>query len=255
MRLATWNVASIRQRAAAVAAWLATAQPDVLFLQEIKCEEAAFPAATFAPLGYQAAVVGQKGYNGVAVLSRLPFTVTHRRLPALPADDTQARYVEIETEGMALAGLYAPNGNSGGEAGFAYKLSWLDALIARARELLASDTPLALAGDFNICPEPIDAAPGVLAPNDALLHPAARARFRTLIWLGLTDALRALHPEGPLYTFWDYQGAAFARDLGLRIDHVLLSPTLAVSLRTAAPDRAERGRDHPSDHVPVLVEF
>ncbi len=255
MRLATWNVASIRQRAPHVAAWLAATKPDVLFLQETKCEEPAFPAMAFAGIGYQASVVGQKAYNGVAVLSRIPFTVTHRRLPALPAEDTQARYVEIEVEGMALAGLYAPNGNSGGEAGFAYKLAWMDALAARARELLARDTPLVLAGDFNVCPEAADCAPGALAPTDALLHPASRARFRTLLWLGLTDALRALHPDGPLYTFWDYQGGAYQRDLGLRIDHVLLSPTLAETLKSAAPDRAERGREHPSDHVPVLVEF
>jgi exodeoxyribonuclease-3 len=255
MRLATWNVAAVRPRTQQVCAWLQTARPDVLFLQEIKCEEPAFPAAPFAALGYQAAVVGQKAYNGVALLSRLPFTVVHRRLPGGAAEDSQARYLEVQSEGLTLAGLYAPNGNSGGEAGFAAKLAWMDRLRARAAELLAADTPLVLAGDFNVCPEAIDCAPGALAPTDALLHPAVRSRFRALLWLGLTDALRELHPGERLYTFWDYQGGAWPRDLGLRIDHVLLSPTLAERLRTATVERAERGREKPSDHVPVVVEF
>ena len=255
MKLATWNVNSIRQREAHVARWLARAEPDVLFLQEIKCEAPAFPAASFSALGYTAEIVGQKAYNGVAVLSRVPFEVVHRALPGLKADDSQARYIEIRASGMTLIGIYLPNGNSGGEAGYAYKLAWMDALRARAAVLLAADEPLAILGDFNVCPTDADFSPGALPPTDALVRPETRARFRATLWLGLTDALRALHPSGNLWTFWDYQAACWPRDSGLRIDHALLSPTLAERLTAAMPDRRERGEEQPSDHVPVLIEI
>jgi exodeoxyribonuclease-3 len=195
----------------------------------------------------------------VAALGRVPFRVVHRALPGLAEDEPQARYIELDAEGMTVIGIYLPNGNSGGKAGFAYKLAWMDALAARAAALLAADTPLAIVGDFNVCPTDADFAPGALAPGDALMHPESRARFRRMLWLGLTDAVRALHPEGPgegpMWTFWDYQAAAWDRDLGLRIDHALLSPTLAERLVAAAPDRAERGRPQPSDHVPVVFDL
>jgi exodeoxyribonuclease-3 len=255
MKIATWNVNSIRQREQHVLRWLERVEPDVLLLQEIKCETETFPALGFRGLGYAAEAVGQKSYNGVAVLSRLPFTVTHRALPGLPAGDAQARYIEVDTDGVAIAGLYLPNGNSGGEAGFTYKLAWMDCLAERAERLLAAERPTVLAGDFNVCPEPEDAAPGALSATDALVRPESRARFRRLLWLGLTDAVRALQPSGAAYTFWDYQAGAWPRDAGLRIDHVLLSPGLAERLVRAAPDRAERDRPQPSDHVPVLVEW
>ncbi len=255
MKLATWNVNSIRQREGHVARWLERVQPDVLFLQEIKCEAHAFPAATFAALGYQAEVVGQKAYNGVAALSRIPFTATHRALPGLPAEDAQSRYIEIEAEDATLIGIYLPNGNSGGDAGYAYKLAWMDALRARAAELLAADRPLAILGDYNVCPTDADYAPGALSPGDALIRPESRAALRSLVWLGLTDAIRALHPTGPVYTFWDYQAGAWPRDMGLRIDHALLSADLAERLASAAPHRLERDQPQPSDHVPVVVEF
>ena len=253
MKLATWNVNSIRQRESHVLAWLDHAKPDVLLLQEIKCEMAAFPALAFRALGYTEAVVGQKSYNGVAILARHPFTVIHRALPGLPPDDAQARYIEIETDGMTIADLYLPNGNSGGEAGYTYKLTWMDRLAERAAALLEADRPTILAGDFNVCPAPEDAAPGAISPTDALVRPATRARFHRLLWQGYTDAIRALHPGAPVYTFWDYQAGAWPRDLGLRIDHVLLSPDLAERLTSAASDRAERDRAQPSDHVPVVV--
>ena len=255
MKLATWNVNSIRQREGHVARWLERAQPDVLFLQEIKCEAPAFPAARFAALGYVAEVVGQKAYNGVAVLSRVPCEVVHRALPGLPAEDAQARYIEVRALGATLIGIYLPNGNSGGEAGYAYKLGWMELLRARAEALLAADEPLAILGDFNVCPTDADLSPGALPPTDALVRPQSRAAFRSLLWLGLTDAVRALHPRGPMWTFWDYQGGCWPRDIGLRIDHALLSPTLAERLTVAIPDRRERGEDQPSDHVPVLVEI
>jgi exodeoxyribonuclease-3 len=253
VKIATWNVNSIRQRETHVANWLQKTEPDVLFLQEIKCEQPAFPALTYHALGYTAEVVGQKSYNGVAVLARAPFTVIHRALPGLPPDDAQARYLEIETNGITLIGIYLPNGNSRGEEGFTYKLAWMDALAARAQALLDADRPLVITGDFNVCPTDEDFAPGALPPTDALVRPESRQRFRRLIWMGLTDAVRAIHPHGPVYTFWDYQAGAWQRDSGLRIDHALLSPTLAERLIAADPDKQQRDQIQPSDHVPVTT--
>lgn len=255
MKIATWNVNSIRQREQHVLRWLQACQPDLLVLQEIKCEASAFPALTFQAAGYRAEVVGQKAYNGVAVLSRIPMTVMHRALPGLPEDDTQARYLEVQADGITLAGIYLPNGNSRGEDGFAYKLAWMDRLADRTQALLEADTPTVITGDFNVCPADDDFAPGALPATDALVRPETRARFRRLLWLGLTDAVRAVHPHGPVYTFWDYQAGAWQRDLGLRIDHALLSPTLAERLVAAAPDREERAQPQPSDHVPVVIEL
>ena len=257
MKIATWNVNSIRQREQHVLRWLQETEPDILLLQEIKCETHAFPEQSFAGIGYSACAVGQKAYNGVAVLSRVgtQLAVTHRCLPGLPESDTQARYLECETDGITIAGIYLPNGNSGGEAGFAYKLAWMDRLADRAEALLAADTPLVVAGDFNICPDAQDFAPGTLPPGDALVRPESRARFRRLLWLGLTDAIRAIHPSGPVWTFWDYQAGAWQRDKGLRIDHALLSPELAERLVGADPFRRERGLERASDHVPVMVEL
>jgi exodeoxyribonuclease-3 len=255
MRIATWNVNSIRQREGHVRAWLEQCGPDLLLVQETKCEAHAFPALGFQAAGYTAEVVGQKSYNGVAILARVPFSVRARALPGLPEGDAQARYLEIEAAGLVVAGIYLPNGNSGGEAGFAYKLAWMDRLVDRAEALLAADTPFLIAGDFNVCPADDDFAPGSLSRGDALLHPESRARYRRLLWAGLTDAVRAVHPQGPQYTFWDYQAGAWQRDLGLRIDHALLSPTVAERLVAAAPDREERAKLQPSDHVPVVIDL
>ncbi len=255
MIVATWNVNSVRMRQGHIARFLERRRPDLLLLQEIKTESPGFPTAAFEALGYQAAIVGQKAYNGVAILSRLPFEVTARTLPGLPEDDTQARYVEVHTEGTRVGNLYLPNGNSGGDAGYAYKLAWMERLGERARDLLAQDIPLVLAGDYNVAPTDADYAPGTLGDTDALVRPETRARYRALLWSGLTDAIRALHPHGPVWTFWDYQAGAWSRDRGLRIDHVLLSAELAERLVSASPDRAERGEEQPSDHVPVIVEM
>jgi exodeoxyribonuclease-3 len=255
MKIATWNVNSIRQREAHVQRWLQANQPDVLFLQEIKCEATAFPTLTYSGLGYRCEVVGQKSYNGVAVLCRTPFTVTHTALPGMPADDTHARYIEIETEGCTLIGIYAPNGNSRGDEGFAYKLAWLDRLAERAETLLEDEKPFLITGDFNICPTDEDYAPGALSPTDALVRPESRQRYRRMIWAGLTDAIRAIHPRGAYYTFWDYQAGAWQRDSGLRIDHALVSPVFAEQLTAAEPDRQERDQPSPSDHVPVVFTF
>ena len=253
MRIATWNVNSIRQRATHVTDYLKRVQPDFLLLQELKCEEAAFPA-DFEALGYHAEVVGQKAYNGVAALGAVPFEVVHRKLPGLP-DDPQARYIEVAIGKLTVIGIYLPNGNSGGDDGYAYKLAWMDALHARVAELLEQDRDLVVTGDFNVAPEDVDYAKGALSPNDALVRPETRARYRSLLWLGLTDAIRAINPTGPVYTFWDYQAGARQRNAGLRIDHALLSARVAERLVACAPDSAERDRVQPSDHVPVLLEI
>ena len=253
MKLATWNVNSIRSRERHVRRWLQRVEPDLLLLQEIKCEAPAFP--DFGELGYRAAVVGQKAYNGVAILSRQDFATRLLALPGLPEGDAQARYVEIAVAGMVIGNLYLPNGNSGGEAGYQYKLGWMDRLADRAEAMMADDTPFVLAGDYNVCPEDDDFAPGVLSPGDALLRRETRERFRRLRWLGLSDAVRELHPNGPIYTFWDYQAGCWPRDRGLRIDHLMLAPALADRLARADPDRQERGEEQPSDHVPVLIEL
>ncbi len=254
MRIATWNVNGIRAREKNVCRWLEREQPDFLLMQEIKCEAASFPGC-FAQAGYHAAIVGQKGFNGVAILSREPAEVTHRALPGLPEDDAQARYIEVQTDRLRIGNLYLPNGNSNGDAGYAYKLAWMDRLHAHATALLDADTPLILAGDYNVCPRDEDYAQGVLGSDDALVRPATRERYWSLIWAGMTDALRALVPRGPVYTFWDYQAGCWQRDRGLRIDHALLSPTVAERLVSVTPQKSERGEETPSDHVPVVVEL
>ena len=254
MRIATWNVNGVRAREQNILRWLARVQPDFLLMQEIKCEAASFPAS-LTQAGYHAAIVGQKGFNGVAILSREPAAITHRALPGLPDGDDQARYVEVQTGELRIGNLYLPNGNSRGDAGYAYKLAWMDQLAAHATSLLESDTPLVLAGDYNVCPRDEDYAQGTLGSDDALVRPATRERYWKMIWSGLTDAIRATHPVGPVYTFWDYQAGCWQRDRGLRIDHALLSPTVAERLVSIAPDRSERGEETPSDHVPVVMEL
>jgi exodeoxyribonuclease III len=255
VRIATWNVNSIRVRQTHVKRWLERVRPDIVVLQEIKCEAHAFPSAAFAELGYKSEVVGQKAYNGVAALSHRDIVIRERSLPGLPAEDAQARYIEVETEGLTVIGIYLPNGNSGGDAGYAYKLTWMDVLCDRAEALLAEDRDLVITGDFNVCPTDLDFAAGALGPTDALLRPETRARYRRLVHGGLTDAVRALHPAAPAYSFWDYQAGCWERDRGLRIDFALLSPRLAESMVAAAPDREERGAEQPSDHVPVVVDL
>ena len=252
MKFATWNVNSIRSRETHVRRWLQREQPDALLLQEIKCETGAFPADGFAALGYRSVVVGQKSYNGVAILVRDDAEIVHTALPGLPPEP-QARYVEIRLRGISLGNLYLPNGNSGGADGYRAKLDWMDALRAHARAMLAAERDFVLAGDYNVCPTDEDYAPGALGRDDALVRDETRSRFRALLWLGLTDAVRALQPAGRVYTFWDYQAGCWPRDRGLRIDHALLSPRLAERLTSASPDRQERDAPQPSDHVPVTV--
>ena len=254
IRLATFNVNSIRKRAGHVRRFLERKQPDLLYQQELKCRTEEFPALDFADTGYRVHAVGQQGgRNGVAVLSRIPFEVVASTLPGDEAD-TQARYVEVAAAGMRIAGIYLPNGNSGGEDGYAYKLAWMARLRAVAAARLDSFTPFAILGDFNVCPTALDLAPGALPPTDALVRPESRAALRAIEHLGLTDALRALHPGQRIYTYWDY-GAAFDLNAGLRIDHALLSADLAERLTAAEVDTAPRAEESPSDHTPVLVDL
>jgi exodeoxyribonuclease-3 len=254
-KITTWNVNSIRTRESHVADFLAREQPDLLLLQEIKCEEHQFPALTFKNLGYDSVIVGQKSYNGVAILHRAPVEILHPKLPGMPDSDTHARFLEVRLGNITVGNLYLPNGNSNGDEGYAYKLAWMEALHAHAKSLLASDTDFLLAGDYNVAPTDADFAPRALGPDDALIRPQTRAAFNALLWLGLTDAVRALHPAETLYTFWDYQAGAWDRNSGLRIDHALLSPRLAERLTATTIHKAERAKTQPSDHVPVTVEL
>jgi exodeoxyribonuclease-3 len=253
IKITTWNVNSVRTREAHIADFLACEQPDLLLLQEIKCEEHQFPALKFAEFGYKSAISGQKSYNGVAVLHRADIRINHRKLPGMRGDDSHARYIEADFGGLTVGNLYLPNGNSGGDAGYAYKLEWMRSLHSHAAALLDRDADFILAGDYNVCPTDADYAPGTLSKTDALVRDETRSAFNALIWLGLTDALRALYPHETLYTFWDYQAGAWDRDIGLRIDHALLSPRIAERLSGITIHKAERAKTQPSDHVPVSV--
>jgi exodeoxyribonuclease-3 len=255
MRIATWNVNSIRARLGNVLDWLGEAAPDVVLLQETKCQDGDFPALEIEAAGYKPLIHGQKSYNGVAILSRLPATEVLIGLPGNPEDE-QARYMEATIGGIRVASLYLPNGNPAPGDKFDYKLGWMDRLIARAQALLASRIPFVLAGDYNICPTDLDVYDPAGWAGDALCRPESRARYRRLVNLGLTEAFRALHPdEAGRYSFWDYQAGAWQRGEGLRIDHLLLSPQAADRLLACDIDKAPRGREKASDHTPVWIEI
>ena len=258
MRIASWNINGVKARIDGLVTWLRETSPDVVVLQEIKSVDDGFPAGDIEALGYNVAVHGQKGFNGVAILSKTPLDDISR---GLPGDDTdqQSRYIEaVVAAGKSIirvGGLYLPNGNPLGTEKFSYKLAWMARLEAHAQRLLAQEEMFVLAGDYNVIPEPADAKrPGDWL-NDALFQPESRAAYRRLINLGLTDAIRACHPEGDVYTFWDYQAGAFQKNNGIRIDHLLLSPQAADLLRDSGIDKEVRGRDKPSDHVPVWIEL
>ena len=257
MKLATWNVNSVKARLDAARAWLREAQPDVVCLQETKTADDAFPADAFESLGYNCAVHGQKTYNGVAILSKRPLEDVTPRLPGGNGDD-HARYIEAVVPGehgiVRVASVYAPNGNPIGTDKFKYKLGWLERLAQRAQELLALEEPLALMGDFNVIPEDDDCYDPRAWQMDALFQPESRAAFRRVECLGFTDAFRACHAETQQYTFWDYQAGAWQKDHGIRIDHILLSPQAGDRLSGCGIDKHVRGREKPSDHVPVWCE-
>ena len=254
MKIVTWNVNSVKARLGHVVDFLKQQQPDVLLLQEIKCLAPDFPRLEIEAAGWNAAVVGQKSYNGVAILARDKIDVTADRLPGAP-DDTQSRYLEARIDGVRVASIYLPNGNPIGTDKFAYKLAWMNHLAAHARTLLAQELPLVLAGDYNVIPEPKDAKNPDAWTGDALYQPESRTAWRALCALGLTDATRACYPADDVYTFWDYQAGAFSKNHGIRIDHMMLSPQAADRLIASGIDRDTRGWEKPSDHAPVWVEI
>ena len=258
MRIATWNVNSIRQRLENLLTWLKECSPEIVCLQETKCTDEAFPRLEIESLGYNVVTHGQKTFNGVALLSKLPFDETKSGL-AGDDEDAHARFIEgvvtLKRGVMRVACLYLPNGNPAPGDKYTYKLKWMSRLLEYSRERLKAEEPLVLAGDFNVIP----AAPDVYNPaawvNDALFLRPTRERFRALTNLGLTDAIRAVSDASDLYTFWDYQAGAFQKNDGIRIDHVMLSPQAADRLADAGIDRHVRGWEKPSDHVPVYVDL
>lgn len=258
MKIATWNVNSVRKRTGNLVSWLQRAKPDVVVLQEIKAQEEQFPKLEVEAAGYKTAIVGQKGFNGVALLSLHPFEVIARTLPG-HNDDEPARYIEgrVNTARgpLTVGGIYLPNGNPVGTEKFAYKLAWMERLLAHARDLLKREEMFVLGGDYNVCPTDLDVYDPKAFAGDALCQPQSRAALRRLLNLGLTDAVRALHADDERYTYWDYQAGAWQKDHGLRIDHLLLSPQAADRLTGVGIDRAERGKAEPSDHVPVWCEL
>jgi len=258
MRIASWNVNSVRLRLPALLAYLKDKSPDVLALQELKCQDDAFPRREIEDAGYNVAVFGQKGLNGVALLSKAPLEDATRGLPGFA--DEQSRYIEgVVADGSGgvwrVASIYLPNGNPPESEKYPYKLAFMDALAAHARKLLTFEEKLVLAGDYNVIPAPEDVYDPKAWAGDALFLPQTRARFRTLLNLGFTEALRATSDAAKLYTFWDYQAGAWQKNNGLRIDHLLLSPQAADLLKSVAIDKALRGAEKPSDHVPISAEL
>jgi exodeoxyribonuclease III len=257
MKIATWNVNSVNARLETILTWFREAQPDVACLQEIKCVDEKFPVEAFESLGYNAAVHGQKSYNGVALLSKTPLEDVRRGLPGDDGDD-HARYIEAVVSGpepVRVASIYLPNGNPITTDKFPYKLRWMERLASHAKDLLALEEPLALCGDYNVIPEPEDADNPASWMGDALFQPETRAAFRRLKWLGLTEAYTEVDGTPGGYTFWDYQAGAWQRNHGIRIDHFLLSPQAADRLTSVTIHRNARAMEKPSDHVPVVVEL
>lgn len=254
MRIAIWNVNSIKARLPRVVEWLGETAPDAVMLQELKCQDAAFPADEIEALGYNVAVHGQKSYNGVAILAKSPIEDVKIGLAGDPADD-QARYIEATVAGVRLCGLYLPNGNPVESAKFPYKLAWMDRLVARAATLLAEEQCFVMGGDYNVVPSDDDVFDPAGFADDALCRPESRARYRTLLNMGLTDAFRAFNTEPHAYSYWDYQRGAWQKDNGLRIDHLLASPQATDRLVASGIDRAPRAKERASDHTPVWCEL
>lgn len=255
MRITTWNVNSVRARLPNLLEWLAANKPDILLMQEIKCETAAFPALEFQAAGYTVHALGQKSYNGVAIASLHPIDDVLEGLPE-SAGDEQARYLEATIKGVRVASLYLPNGNPVGTEKYSYKLDWMARLGRRAAALLKDERPVVLGGDYNVIPDEIDAHDPAAWAQDALFLPQTRAAFREILHLGYTEAYRALHPQAEnAYTFWDYQAGAWQRDNGIRIDHFLLSPEAVDRTTDCVIDRTPRGLEKASDHVPVTLEL
>jgi exodeoxyribonuclease-3 len=263
MRIATWNVNSIKQRLDNLTAWLTEREPDVVCLQETKCVDAAFPREDIEALGYNVAVHGQKTFNGVAVLSKQRFDEVTPRLPGGDEDD-HARFLEVVvssgSRAVRIASIYLPNGNPTGPEQnrsdkYQYKLRWMDRLRQYAEARMRLEEPLVLAGDYNVIPAPADASDPGAWTADALFLPQTRDRFGALLHLGLTEAVRATTDADRIYTFWDYQAGAWQKNAGIRIDHLLLSPQAADRLVAVGIDKHVRGWEKPSDHIPAWIEL
>jgi exodeoxyribonuclease-3 len=256
VKIASFNINGVKARHDTLCAWLDEARPDIVLLQEIKSVDEAFPREALEDRGYTVETHGQKGFNGVAILSRLPLEDVTRGLPG-DDDDVQARWIEAtvvgEHDAARICGLYLPNGNPAPGPKYDYKLAWMARLEAHAKTLLASEMPVVMAGDYNVIPQATDVHDPKAWEKDALFLPESRAAFRRILNLGFTDAIMADNPAPGQYTFWDYQRGAWERDNGIRIDHLLLSPAAADLMTEAGIDRAIRGRDKPSDHVPVWI--
>ncbi|MCB1384908.1 MAG: exodeoxyribonuclease III [Nitratireductor sp.] len=261
MKIATWNINGIKARHDNVIAWLREAQPDIVCLQEIKSVDEAFPRSEIEALGYNVETHGQKGFNGVALLSKLPFDEVNRGLPLLDGDaeDEQARFIEgaftVGDGPLRVAGIYLPNGNPVDSAKFPYKLSWMRRLEAWARARLELEEPLIILGDYNVIPEPVDCHDPRAWEGDALFRPESRSAFRALCHLGFSEAVRAATAASEVYTFWDFQAGAWQKNNGIRIDHMLLSPEAADRLAAVSIDKHTRSWEKPSDHVPVWLDY
>ena len=256
MKIASYNLNGIRARLPRLLEWLQREQPEVVCLQELKCADESLPVSDIEAAGYAGVWHGQKGFNGVAVLAKGAAPALRR--VGLPggADDSHSRYIEAEVEGMVIASIYLPNGNPVGTEKFDYKLDWLARFDAHAKDLLAEERSVVLAGDYNVIPEDRDVFSARAMQHDALMQPESRAALRRLVHQGWTDALRALHPaDERLYTFWDYTAGAWQRDAGFRIDHLLCSPPATDRLRAAGVDKWARGEEKASDHAPTWVEL
>lgn len=258
LTVASWNVNSIKARLPNVLAWLEEAKPDVVCLQEIKTVDEGFPRLEIESLGYNVETHGQKSYNGVAILSRYPIEECTARLPGAE-DDEQARYLEAvisaETGPVRVATIYLPNGNPAPGPKYDYKLAWMERLYSHAQKLLAYEEPLILAGDYNCIPRDSDCWDPAVWASDALALPATRAAFKKLKWLGLTEAFEQVDGRGHQYTFYDYQGGAWQKGHGIRIDHLLLSPQAADTLESVEIHRKTRGETKASDHIPIVGHF
>ena len=258
MKIATFNINGIKARLIALTDWLGEAAPDVALLQEIKSVDENFPKEVFEDLGYNVETHGQKSFNGVAILSKRPIEDVAFGLPGDPADE-QARWIEATIAGdccaIRVCGLYLPNGNPAPGPKFDYKLAWMERLEDRARGLLAGEEVALMAGDYNVIPDARDAARPDDWRDDALFRPDSRAAFRRIANLGFTEAIRETTQANDVYTFWDYQGGAWDKNDGIRIDHILLSPQAADRLVSAGIDQMVRAREKPSDHVPVWVDL
>lgn len=255
MRIATYNVNGIKARLPRLIEWLDETAPDVVCLQELKSSDETLPVADIEAAGYRGVWHGQKGFNGVAILSRgEPPLEMQRGLDGEPEDE-HSRYIEADVMGVRIASIYLPNGNPQPGPKFDFKLRWFERLTKRSRALLALEIPIVLAGDYNVIPTDADIANPRSMQDDALMQPESRAAFRRLAALGLTDALRARHPTGPLWTYWDYQAGGWQRDAGFRIDHLMLSPEAADRLVDAGVDKEHRGREKASDHAATWIEL